>query len=151
MEKIIVARISLVILMVFLFLSTASAVTPEVLNLELLKRSTLDLIRAIEIATERIPGQPIEAHLESKAKRQEPVFKVTILKSRATEIAIISIDGKTGRVIEITSLPRGTSPSFQAEGGIPIAPIEKGAPAVEPLEKSPAPMPIGEKPTPAEE
>jgi hypothetical protein len=146
MKKIIAINISVVVFLTFLFLSTSSAISPVELNLKLLKRSNLDLLRAIEIAVNKIPGQPIEAHLESKPDRQEPVFKVTILKSRAAEIVVVSIDGRRGRIIDIATLPSGVMPSFQAETGSPIAPVEIG-PA--PVEMGPAPVEMG--PAPAEE
>ena len=143
MKKIIVINIVIIIL-AFLFLSKSSAATPESLNLKLLKMSKLDLTEAIKIATREISGQPIEAHLESKPDKQEPVFKVTILKSGI--FVVVSIDGRTGKITDTASLPQGIMPSFQAESAKPTAPIEKGPEAVSPLEKGPEPLP-----SPAEE
>lgn len=107
--------------------SNCYAVSAETFKSEIIAKAKLDLMKAIKIASNKIPGQPIEAHLDTQSP--SPVYVVTILKNMPTEIVVVSIDGITGNIMTVVPLPAETVPSFApAPSQSPVAPVTADKP-----------------------
>jgi hypothetical protein len=111
-----VFAVKLSFLLVFVLLSitflhsNCYAISLEALKSELVANSKIDLISAIKIATNSIPGQPIGAHLD--AQSTGPVYVVIILKNNSSEIVNVSVDGKTGNITQTAPRTTDTAPTF---------------------------------------
>ncbi len=126
MKNTVFAYVKLSFLLVFILLSitflhsSCYAISLEALKSELVANSKIDLISAIKIATNNMPGQPIGAHLDTQST--EPIYVVIILKNNSSEIVSVSVDGKTGNITQTTPHTTDTAPTFLIIYKQPIAP-----------------------------